>query len=644
MNNIEQINHLVHLILEADESYYNYSEKKDPHGKKLTDQEYDALKDTLRSLEPNHPIFEKVGEKPSSMWKKAPHEILMGSLEKVHTEEEFIKWAENFKNETFVIQPKYDGLSLSLRYVQNSFDQAITRGDGSIGEDISENVRKMCNFKNNVDSTIDDVFSVRSEIILDRTSFEQINTVTADDPYKNPRNAAAGIARRLDGRFCKYLKLFCYDIDNFQPMDEDKKIELIRKLNLPACDYYVGNLSRMIEIYKEFKAGRDKIPYSIDGMVIKVNSWKKQQELGTVNNRPKGQIAWKFDPPGAVTTLLKVTPEVGRTGVITPLGHVDPVDIDGSTVSKVTLHNYAEIKRLGVGIGDLVMLVKSGDIIPQITSVIEHRNNPIEEPKNCPVCQSPATNDGVKIYCTNEICSAKILLRIVYFIKTVSIDGIGEALIEKLLDCGKIKGISDLYILKPEDIASIDGWGQKSAITIVSNITASKEMAPEVFLASMGIPTLSTSTAEDLWAKYKDLNKIRTATVEDICTMKGYSTISATKIVEGLKNFSQQIEDVLKHVVLKEKSAGKLSGKSFCFTGEMTRSRSIYQNFVTVYGGKNDSTVTKTTSYLVCNEDKGSSKTQKAKQYGVTIINEKQFMEMIGEKPKPKLITESFFD
>jgi len=645
MENTEDI---VKKLLEADKAYYNTGLPI------MEDQEYDALRATLKAQDPNHPYFEKVGEKPASLWEKASHEIPMGSLEKVHTEEDFRKWAAKHpKGTNYIIQPKMDGLSLSQRYDSGVFAQAITRGDGITGEDISPNVRKMVGFNERplpvlAEFGVKTDFSTRCEIILQKTELGRINSAVPE-PYKNCRNAAAGITRRLDGKFCKYLSLYYYDVlTEDSLMNEDEKIEFLRRLGFNSVPYSLGDIDKMVAIYNKFKGGRDKLPYGIDGMVIKINSRQTQQDLGEVNGRPKGQIAWKFDPPGAATTLNQVTWEVGRTGVITPLGWVEPVEIDGSTISKVTLHNVAEIKRLGIGIEDLVTLVKCGDIIPKIMSVLEHKNKAIEIPTRCPTCNEILVNDDIRLMCVNDFCDAKTFQRILNFIKVNKIDSFGESLAEKLFESGKLVSISDIFKLKIEDISSIEGWGAKSAETIINNINGIRKMNPTVFLASLGIPSLSTSTAEDLWKKYGDLNKVRTASVEDICTIKGYSDISATKIVEGLKKFNVQTDLLLEHIQLQEatNTGGKLSGQAFCFTGEMINTRSFYQALVTKHGGKNDSSVTKTTTYLVCNENKGSSKSRKAEQYGCKIINENQFMDLLGESipHQPKLVTKSLFD
>lgn len=273
----------------------------------------------------------------------------------------------------------------------------------------------------------------------------------------------------------------------------------------------------------------------------------------------------------------------------------------------------------------------------------------LQIPTHCPACKTELVNDGIRLMCPGDSCIGKNFQRILNFIKVIKIDSFGESLAEKLYEQGKLTNLADIFTLKKEDISSIEGWGDKSAETIITNIDSLRKMDPAIFLSALGIPSLSTSTAEDLWKKYGAIDTIRQASVEGICTIKGYSTISATKIVEGLKLFDDQMMKILAHVELQDVSrGGKFSGMAFCFTGEMSQPRSYFQGLVTKMGGKNDSTITKATTFLVCNENKGSSKSRKAEQFGVKIINEAQFLEMIGEVPetekKPKLITKSLFE
>jgi len=293
----------------------------------------------------------------------------------------------------------------------------------------------------------------------------------------------------------------------------------------------------------------------------------------------------------------------------------------------------AEIARLGIGIGDIIALEKAGDIIPKIRSVIEHKNSPIEIPKNCPSCGSELENDGIRLMCLSDECPRKNFTRILNWIKVVEIDQFGESLAEELSQQGKLKSIADLYRLQRDDISSIEGWGELSADTIMQNIEKSRGISAEKMLTAVGIPGISVSTAGELLKQYGSILALFNVTIEQLITVKGFSDVSAGNVVAGLKKYQDEIQGLLKIITLeiKEKAEGVLSGKSFCFTGEMSLPRSQFQAMVTRHGGKNLSSVTKDLSYLVCNEDKGSSKSQKAEKYGVKIIDETSFLGMIGE-------------
>jgi DNA ligase (NAD+) len=629
---------LLKKLLELKENYYQGK------GSSLSDQEYDALEEMFKNLEPNHPFFSTVGYNSPSIWKQTKHNIPMGSLFKINLEEEFIKWSNKFKNPLLCIQHKIDGLSVSLNYKNGTFEKAITRGDGFSGEIISTNVLMMRGLKLKLPDNFNG--SIRAEIVLYKEHFNKLNELLSEK-YSNPRNAAAGISRRLDGKYAQYLTLICYDIT--EEIDEPHKIEKLKNWGFLTTPCIVGRSKEIIDHFNNLKEKRDVLKYNIDGLVIKICSISAQKNIGVVDNRPKGQIAWKFDPPGAITTIKSVSWDIGRTGVLTPVATITPTKIEGTTIEKVTLHNLAELYRLKIGLEDTVTLIKAGEIIPKITSVLEHKNVPMEIPTHCPACKTLLINDGIRLMCPGNSCVGKNFQRILNFIKVIKIDTFGESLAEKLYEQGKLVNLVDIFALKKEDISTIEGWGDKSAETIIANINSLRKMDPAIFLSALGIPSLSTSTAEDLWRKFGTIDAIRKASVEDICTIKGYSTISATKIVEGLKLFDDQIMKILVHVELQDTNkGGKFSGMAFCFTGEMSHPRSYFQSFVTKLGGKNDSSVTKKTTFLVCNENKGSSKSRKAEQYGVKIINEVQFLDMVGEVPetekKPKLVLKSLFE
>jgi len=613
-------------LLEARQAYYNTGHPI------MSDLEYDALEEMIRQADPNHPLFEKIGAEPSSAWTEATHSVSMGSLDKVHTEEDVLKWAKKFPGSIFSLQIKLDGLSVSIDYEHGIFKKGITRGDGIKGEDISQNIRRMKFFVYALPGCPDLTASVRAEIMLSHEDFDKINETLPDGKkYSNPRNAASGISRRLDGTYCKYLNLTYYDIT--EPLDEDKKLHRLSELGFFVPINFTGTIDYIVNEFNAFKLKRASLPFGIDGMVIKACDQNIQKSMGMSKNRPRAQRAWKFDPPFASTTLLKVTWEIGRTGIATPLGHVSPVTIDGSVIRKATLHNVAEIARLGIGIGDIIALEKAGDIIPKIRSVIEHKNSPIEIPKNCPSCGSELENDGIRLMCLSDECPRKNFTRILNWIKVVEIDQFGESLAEELSQQGKLKSIADLYRLQRDDISSIEGWGELSADTIMQNIEKSRGISAEKMLTAVGIPGISVSTAGELLKQYGSILALFNVTIEQLITVKGFSDVSAGNVVAGLKKYQDEIQGLLKIITLeiKEKAEGVLSGKSFCFTGEMSLPRSQFQAMVTRHGGKNLSSVTKDLSYLVCNEDKGSSKSQKAEKYGVKIIDETSFLGMIGE-------------
>jgi DNA ligase (NAD+) len=360
-----EIDSIVKKMVEAREAYYNTGTSI------MSDQEYDALEATIAQHDPLNPVLEKVGHTPSSAWEKGRHQIPMGSLEKCHTEADVRKWAKKYKDQKFIMQLKLDGLSVSLDYENEAFKRALVRGDGVEGEDISDNVRLMKNFKNTLEDSGPSI-SVRAEMIIGKEDFERINlSLPEKDRYSNPRNAASGISRRLDGKYCKYIQLIFYDI-NEPAVNEDKKLEILEFFGLPIpSPHKIGDLETIISAFEKFKTIRSSLPFDIDGVVIKVCSNAVQEVEGSVRNRPKAQRAWKFEPPGAITTLLKVTWDVGRTGIITPRAWVEPVEIEGSVIKKSTLHNIAQIKKLSIGIGDMIMIVKAGDIIPFVTKVVD---------------------------------------------------------------------------------------------------------------------------------------------------------------------------------------------------------------------------------------------------------------------------------
>lgn len=617
------INEIVELLMKARQPYYGGDTPI------MTDAEYDALENMLKQMDPDHPFFETIGSHQlSKLWKSAAHKIFMGSLEKDHEEADIRKWASKF-NEKFMLQYKLDGLSVSLNYQDSMFINGITRGeDGVVGEDIGENIRLMRGFQNYIPEFTG---SLRAEIIMDKDSLERINKVIPEEKngYSNPRNAASGISRRLDGVFCRYLQLIFYDIT--ENIDEHLKIAKIDSFGLITPYCYIGDIDGIVQEFNNLKQIRESLPYDIDGVVIKVDSIEAQKRYGVINNRPRAQRAWKFEAPQAVTTIISCDWDVGRTGIVTPVANIEPVEIAGSIIRKSTLHNIAEIKRLGIGCGDLVMLEKRGDIIPKISKVIKHVGLDLEIPERCPSCGSTVTNDGTVLRCENDFCPKKNLNRIRNWIKVTKIESLGDSLTDVLNLSGKLNGISDLYRLQRTDISLLEGWGNSSADKIIDNINKTRQLSPEIFLAGIGIPSISDKTSKELLKNFGSIEELFTKTVEDIKKIKGFSDISATTIVDGLKKYKEEINDLLIYIkLITEVNKGRLYGLSFCFTGSMAHPRAHYETTVKDLGGDICSSVTKDLSYLVCNENKGSSKSLKAEKYGVKVITEEEFFKLIN--------------
>lgn len=667
---VYNIESAVERLVEARKAYYGTGHAI------MTDEEYDSLEDMVRKHDPDHPFFDTVGHPASSAWKKAGHGIFMGSLDKVHTREDFLKWVSKFEKDTlFCLQFKLDGLSISLDYKDSEFMKAITRGNGIEGEEISQNVAFMRGFRKKAmpvtgealkdmsDAGMIDIMkpaeypgffftgSVRAEILLSKNDFNRINQVLPKEKkYSNPRNAAAGISRRYDGKFSKYLQIVTYDIN--RAIDEPDKIKTLKKLGFYTPVQFIGNPEKIITAYESIERSRKTLSYDIDGVVVKVCSQEIQKAMGMTRNKPKAQKAWKFEPPGSATIFHKEIWDVGRTGVVTPLANLEPVEIEGSIIRKATLHNVAEIKRLGIGRGDTVMLVKRGDIIPKIEAVLKHEGNPIKIPTECPSCGLKLENDGTTLRCLNDDCSRKIFFRILNWIKVTEIDTFGQSLAQELYDMGTLNSIADIYRLKSSHISSIERWGEKSAKKIIDNIIKTKNMSSEKFLCALGIPSISESTSAELLQAFETIDNLMERSVEDIVKLKGFSDISASKVVAGLLKNKEEINFLLTIISLQVEGNEEtlivpfflrvLGGISFCFTGTMEKPRSYYQAIVTQLGGTNKKSIVRGLSYLVCNEDKRSNKSVKAEKYGVKVITEKEFLKIAGnytpeKEPEEKL-------
>jgi DNA ligase (NAD+) len=623
---------------EYDDGYYNREPLIDDAG-------YDSFKDMIyRHLPPDHPRLSKVGHSVCSPWPKKKHTIAMGSQNKVSSEgaiREFVKKTLDtlgVKSAEWVLQHKIDGFSLELCYSQGKLESGLTRGDGFTGENIRENVLMFRQVPGLIPIKNDVI--CRGEGVLNKKDYELIQKATGNK-YKNARNAASGISRRLDGSHSKYIRVIAYDI-NAKVTTETEKIEILKKLGFTTVDTFIcHSIEEIIAIYKSIRdLQRNKYPYDIDGLVLKLNDINLQEKLGVKKNRPEGQVALKFDSEKVVTTIIGIILQVGRTGRITPVVRLEDVELMGSTIKKASVHNFSYMVEMGIGIGAEVTLEKKGDIIPQVTEVIME-GDPFEKPTKCPSCGGTIEDDGVNMWCRNDVCKDRDINRIVYWIQTIGMKGFSERFVARLWDLGKIRSVSELYRLTTDDFIAVEGIGEKTVKTFFETIESTSELYLEKFITALGISTCSTSTAEVLVEKFGSWDKINSIAPADLEKISGFATISALSICEGIAEVSSMASDLLGVISIKEKKKGILTGKSFCVTGSLSSmGRKEFQAVVVDNGGIAKDSVSEGLTYLVTNDkESGSSKNQKAQKLGVTLINEDEFLSLIGglqKKEPPK--------
>lgn len=610
-----------------DNAYYN-------NNPIISDVAYDLFKDKIfRNLPPEHPRLSKVGHKICSAWPKEKHIISMGSQNKVSNEEEIKGWYYkvckelNVESPKFVIQHKIDGFSLGLQYEDGALEKGVSRGDGNIGEDITPNVKMFRGLPNKI--VIKDKVSCRGEGVIYKDDFKYMQGIT-ENHFKNARNAASGISRRLDGSFSTYIRFIAFDV-NAKVGTESEKISILNKMGFNTVPTYIAtSLEDILEIYRTVRdKGRDTFPYEIDGLVLKLDDIDLQAKLGEKNNRPEGQIALKFASGQCLTTVKDIFIQIGRTGKLTPCALLEPVDLMGSTIRKATLHNFAYIKENTIGKGAEVVLEKKGEIIPQVVEVV-NPGIPYENPKTCPSCGGLVEDDGVNIWCKNEGCKEREINRIKYWIQTLDMKGFSEKFIKKLWDLGKIRSVADLYKLTVDDFIAVEGIGEKTVKSFFKICEETSSMYLEKFITALGIPSCSKSTSEVLVKEFKTWERISNINADDIEGLPGFAKISSEKVCFGIGEVKGMANTLLSVIEIKEKEEGALNGKSFCVTGSLSNmSRKEFSDMVVDNGGTMKSSVVKGLDYLVTNDpDSGSNKNQKARKLGVKIINEESFFNL----------------
>lgn len=600
-------------IQELDEASENY-EAGTPI---MSDPEFDNLYDQFKKIYPNSEYFKNVGakrkteKKKTSKLKAVKHKILMGSLLKVNNIQEVKFWYEKYAESKKVAwSEKIDGLSISLYYEKGEFKQAITRGDGEEGDDVTHNVVLM-NFPKKLKKPY--TGDIRGEIVLRKKMFKKH---FADK--SNPRNVAAGISRRLDGEGSEHLDIYCYQIETTDDLNSEiKKLDYIKSLGLETPEYGVcSNLDEIQKVWQDYEdKKREAAEYELDGLCLFVNECSIQDELGVVDNRPRYARAYKFSPQSAVSTLEDVFWQVGRTGRVTPVAKITPVNVAGALITNVSLHNLAELKRKNISINGAITVERKGDVIPQITECTGG-DKEVVAIKKCPSCSSTLVAEDIFLMCVNDHCPEQQIQSLLFWIKTLDIKGFGDKMVAKLYTDGLVKKVSDFYKLTVENISELERSGETLAKKLLAELESKKQVEAEIFIKALGIEDFGESASKLILEKYK-FEEMFSLTEDQLLDIHGIGKETAKKVVAGLKEKRKEINELLKIITLKKKAEGILTGKSFCFSG--FRDKNLETRIKEVGGSIADS-VSKNTYCLIIKEDSGSSKVEKAKKNGTKVI------------------------
>ena len=629
----KRIRELEYLIRHHQELYYNGEPE-------ISDEEFDALWDELASIDPANPIIASIGADRSDRWPKYRHRMIMGSLSKASDPESFLAWAAKVRYPLYLVQYKLDGASIELQYDEGGFARAVTRGDGVIGDDITPNAVRM----NGVPNRLPEPFtgSVRGEVLMSK----RVHASKYSDKA-NCRNAANGLMKRKDGQGVEDLDIVCYDAVGRLPTGEAfsterEKIAWLKRMGFNVVPTIECKSPEEIIVYRaKIMELRPTLEYDIDGLVVKGD----RIDFEDMNKmRPELQIAFKFSPEEAVTTLIAVEwSESGTT--VTPIGIVEPVRLAGTTVQRANLANPGIIRSMDLRIGSKVVITKRGEIIPKIESLVENPKDaiPIPIPSHCSLCGAGLIDEDTRLYCPNPECPGKAYHRLEKWLSVIDIKDIGSTLLKRLFEAKRVVRIPDLYTLTMNDLISFERIGRKSAQKILRNIRERNEVSLSQFIAGFDIEGIGLLMAEKLIeAGYDTLDKILAASPADFEKIAGFAEISAKTLYEGLRLVEEDMRKLVDSGYVRirpplpktQRTANPVSGNSFCFTGELrSMKRSEAEKLVREKGGIIKSSVTKDLDYLVTNDpSSGSEKNRKARELSIKIIDEEQFLEMAGLK------------
>lgn len=637
---------------------HNYYDLDNPT---IEDDEYDALMRELRGIEQQYPELStpdspthRVGGTVSSSFEKVQHVVQMGSLQDIFSEEEvraFITAVMEQGAHEFTVEPKIDGLSVSLEYQDGVFVRGSTRGDGFVGEDITANLKTIRSIPLRLNDS-PEFIEVRGEVYMPRKSFAALceeQERNGDPLPKNPRNAAAGSLRQKDSSVTasRKLDIFCFNLQQIRGKElttHSQSLEYMQSLGFHVIPDYrvVQTADEAVERIREIGEMRRSLPFDIDGAVVKVNSFALRTEIGATTKVPKWAVAFKYPPEEKETTLNEIEINVGRTGALTPVAVFDPVQLAGTTVSRAILHNQDIITDKDIRVGDRIVVRKAGDIIPEVVRSISHRegSEPYFIPNVCPICGAEALRDEDEavIRCQNIDCPAQLARSIEHFASrnAMNIEGLGEAIVQQLLDNGFVHNVADLYELDVQTVMQITG-GAKSAENLIASIEGSKKRGLDRLVFALGIRGIGQRAAVLLCEKFGSMEAIMEALPLEICSIDGFGQIMADSVYNAMQepHRIKLIERLREHGVNMTYDSGKvaddLAGKTFVLTGTLpTMTRDQAKSLIESHGGKCSGSVSKKTTYVVAGEEAGSKFT-KAQELGITVLSEQELLELIGE-------------
>ena len=629
----------------------------------ISDYEYDMLMNRLKTLEAEHPELitpdsptQRVGGEALSQFEPVQHQVPLESLTDVFSYDELFSFGERMDSmlssaHDYVVEPKIDGLSMSLEYENGVFVRGATRGDGITGENVTENLRTVRSLPLRIENAPQRLI-VRGEVYMSKAVFEELNAqreIKGEALLANPRNAAAGSMRQLDPKVAasRKLDIICFNLqyssgEAYQTHAET--LDAMKDMGFPVVPYsHYDNIRDCVERIEWLGENRGELPYEMDGAVIKINSLAQRRELGSTAKAPRWAVAFKYPPEKKESRVLDIVVQVGRTGVLTPKVIVEPVRLAGTTVSAATLHNQDNIDRLDLRIGDTVLLQKAGEIIPEVLSVNKAKRPegtvPFVLPSVCPECGSPVVRDedGAALRCTSPECPAQRLRNLAHFAsrEAMDIEGLGISVCESLIHAGLLTSAADLYYLKAEDIAVLDRMGDKSAANLIRAIENSKQAGLARLLCAFGIRQVGQKAAKVLASYYPDLDSLMAADVENLTSIPDVGAITANYLRGWFDNpQSQHLIRRLREAGVdftshEEKKDSRFAGLTFVLTGSLQRfTRDEASEIIESFGGKASSSVSKKTSYVVAGENAGSKLT-KAEALGLRILSEEEFVDMI---------------